>query len=115
MVDPAPTPPLGGRRPRSLRSRLLAAGVSDSGRALACLGDPALTRLLPPAGAGDPGAPAHALAGALAATADPDLALLSLVRLARAVDAGAGPRDSPRRLLARLLRRAPDEIGRAHV
>ncbi len=90
MVDPAPTPPLGGRRPRSLRSRLLAAGVSDSGRALACLGDPALTRLLPPAGADDPGAPAHALAGALAATADPDLALLSLVRLARAVDDGPG-------------------------
>ena len=145
MVDPAPTPPLGGRRPRSLRSRLLAAGVSDSGRALACLGDPALTRLLPPAGADDPGAPAHALAGALAATADPDLALLSLVRLARAVDdgpggpagagteadngdagtgntadvgtgteaAGAGPRDSPRRLLARLLRRAPDAAARA--
>ena len=123
MVDPAPTPPLGGRRPRSLRSRLLAAGVSDSGRALACLGDPALTRLLPPAGADDPGAPAHALAGALAATADPDLALLSLVRLARAVDAGAGgsagagdgagPRDSSRRLLARLLRRAPDAAARA--
>ena len=113
MVDPAPTPPLGGRRPRSLRSRLLAAGVSDSGRALACLGDPALTRLLPPAGADDPGAPAHALAGALAATADPDLALLSLVRLARAVDAGAGPRESPRRLLARLLRRAPDAAARA--
>ena len=113
MVDPAPTPPLGGRRPRSLRSRLLAAGVSDSGRALACLGDPALTRLLPPAGADDPGAPAHALAGALAATADPDLALLSLVRLARAVDAGAGLRDSPRRLLARLLRRAPDAAARA--
>ena len=113
MVDPAPTPPLGGRRPRSLRSRLLAAGVSDSGRALACLGDPALTRLLPPAGADDPGAPAHALAGALAATADPDLALLSLVRLARAVDDGAGPRDSPRRLLARLLRRAPDAAARA--
>ena len=113
MVDPAPTPPLGGRRPRSLRSRLLAAGVSDSGRALACLGDPALTRLLPPAGADDPGAPAHALAGALAATADPDLALLSLVRLARAVDAGTGPRESPRRLLARLLRRAPDAAARA--
>ena len=113
MVDPAPTPPLGGRRPRSLRSRLLAAGVSDSGRALACLGDPALTRLLPPAGADAPGAPAHALAGALAATADPDLALLSLVRLARAVDAGAGPRESPRRLLARLLRRAPDAAARA--
>ena len=119
MVDPAPTPPLGGRRPRSLRSRLLAAGVSDSGRALACLGDPALTRLLPPAGADDPGAPAHALAGALAATADPDLALLSLVRLARAVDGGAGasagpgPRESPRRLLARLLRRAPDAAARA--
>ena len=113
MVDPAPTPPLGGRRPRSLRSRLLAAGVSDSGRALACLGDPALTRLLPPAGAGDPGAPAHALAGALAATADPDLALLSLVRLARAVDADDGPRESPRRLLARLLRRAPDAAARA--
>ena len=142
MVDPAPTPPLGGRRPRSLRSRLLAAGVSDSGRALACLGDPALTRLLPPAGADDPEAPAHALAGALAATADPDLALLSLVRLARAVDDGAGgpagaddvgagagngdagtdteaaddgagPRDSPRRLLARLLRRAPDAAARA--
>ena len=130
MVDPAPTPPLGGRRPRSLRSRLLAAGVSDSGRALACLGDPALTRLLPPAGADDPGAPAHALAGALAATADPDLALLSLVRLARALDAGAGagdtadddaggparadgPRDSPRDLLARLLRRAPDAAARA--
>ena len=113
MVDPAPTPPLGGRRPRSLRSRLLAAGVSDSGRALACLGDPALTRLLPPAGADDPGAPAHALAGALAATADPDLALLSLVRLARAVDDGAGPRESPRRLLARLLRRAPDAAARA--
>lgn len=154
MVDPAPTPPLGGRRPRSLRSRLLAAGVSDSDRALACLGDPALTRLLPPAPADDPGTPAHALAGALAATADPDLALLSLVRLARAVDAGAGgsagaggagtetdngdagtgntadggtgtetadagagdgagPRDSPRRLLARLLRRAPDAAARA--
>ena len=123
MVDPAPTPPLGGRRPRSLRSRLLAAGVSDSGRALACLGDPALTRLLPPAGADDPGAPAHALAGALAATADPDLALLSLVRLARAVDAsaggaagaddGAGPQESPRHLLARLLRRAPDAAARA--
>ena len=113
MVDPAPTPPLGGRRPRSLRSRLLAAGVSDSGRALACLGDPALTRLLPPAGADDPGAPAHALAGALAATADPDLALLSLVRLARAVDAGTGPRESPRRLLARLLRRVPDAAARA--
>ena len=113
MVDPAPTPPLGGRRPRSLRSRLLAAGVSDSGRALACLGDPALTRLLPPGGADDPGAPAHALAGALAATADPDLALLSLVRLARAVDVGDGPRESPRRLLARLLRRAPDAAARA--
>ena len=130
MVDPAPTPPLGGRRPRSLRSRLLAAGVSDSGRALACLGDGALTRLLPPAPADDPGAGAHALAGALAATADPDLALLSLVRLARAVDAGAGagdtadddaggparadgPRDSPRDLLARLLRRAPDAAARA--
>lgn len=56
---------------------------------------------------------AHALAGALAATADPDLALLSLVRLARAVDAGAGPRDSSRRLLARLLRRAPDAAARA--
>ncbi|WP_311473072.1 bifunctional [glutamine synthetase] adenylyltransferase/[glutamine synthetase]-adenylyl-L-tyrosine phosphorylase [uncultured Actinomyces sp.] len=115
MVDPAPTPPLGGRRPRSLRSRLLAAGVSDSGRALACLGDGALTRLLPPAPADDPGAGAHALAGALAAAADPDLALLSLVRLARAVDADPadGPRDSPRRLLARLLRRAPDAAARA--
>ena len=130
MVDPAPTPSLGGRRPRSLRSRLLAAGVSDSGRALACLGDGALTRLLPPAPADDPGAGAHALAGALAAAADPDLALLSLVRLARALDAGAGagdtadddaggparadgPRDSPRRLLARLLRRAPDAAARA--
>ena len=130
MVDPAPTPPLGGRRPRSLRSRLLAAGVSDSGRALACLGDGALTRLLPPAPADDPGTGAHALAGALAAAADPDLALLSLVRLARALDAGAGagdtadddaggparadgPRDSPRDLLARLLRRAPDAAARA--
>ena len=115
MVDPAPTPPLGGRRPRSLRSRLLAAGVSDSGRALACLGDGALTRLLPPAPADDPGAGAHALAGALAAAADPDLALLSLVRLARALDAdpAAGPRDSPRDLLARLLRRAPDAAARA--
>ena len=115
MVDPAPTPPLGGRRPRSLRSRLLAAGVSDSGRALACLGDGALTRLLPPAPADDPGTGAHALAGALAAAADPDLALLSLVRLARALDAdpAAGPRDSPRDLLARLLRRAPDAAARA--
>lgn len=70
------TGPVGGPRARSLRSRLLAAGLTDTDRALRLLEEPAL-------GAFD----SDALITALAATADPDLALLTLLRLLTTCDA----------------------------
>ena len=70
------TGPVGGPRARSLRSRLLAAGLTDTDRAHRLLEEPAL-------GAFD----SDALITALAATADPDLALLTLLRLLTTCDA----------------------------
>ncbi|MGK2348573.1 bifunctional [glutamine synthetase] adenylyltransferase/[glutamine synthetase]-adenylyl-L-tyrosine phosphorylase [Actinomyces sp. W5033] len=69
---------LGGPRTRSARSRLLAAGFTDTPRAQACLEAPELAL----------GADADALVEALGRTADPDLALLTLLRLLTACDAG---------------------------
>ncbi|MDK8236749.1 bifunctional [glutamine synthetase] adenylyltransferase/[glutamine synthetase]-adenylyl-L-tyrosine phosphorylase [Actinomyces urogenitalis] len=100
-------PPTGARQ-RSVRSRLLAAGFQDSERARACLEDAALRELLadPPASHGPTaqaslGPAAVGLVQALGRTADPDLALLTLVRLAHEV---RGPsRSSQARLLASLL------------
>lgn len=135
---------IAGTRRRTLRSRLVAAGFTDTSRAAACLRDPALVRLLEfspgrddaapcPAGVASPGpgsggegagaavapsaAPGRgctalasarqsdpagsalpdqsqaasstqvALLEALGGVADPDLALMTLVRLAQAVQA----------------------------
>ena len=107
-------PPVGAplRHSSSPRTRLLRAGFRNVSRAGALLGDPALVPLLPACGEADDAgradnAPAHPstdrarrpggrlgdveigpgredLIEALALTADPDLALLNLVRLAEA-------------------------------
>ena len=80
-----------GRRRTSLRARLVRAGFVEIDRAGSCLHDEALSRLLPLAQApldGDGLDPVRvALVEELGATADPDLALLSLARLASAVGA----------------------------
>lgn len=105
-----------GRR-RSLRSRLVAAGFTDTARAAACLAEPALRSLLGddavagpvlPAGrgglpgemAGEHGPGVVGLVEGLGRVADPDLALLALVRLTQAADGDAG------RVLRTLLGRA---------
>lgn len=100
-------PPLGARQ-RSVRSRLLAAGFQDSERARACLEDAALRELLadpPPAASPTAqaglGPAAAGLVRALGRTADPDLALLTLVRLAQEVRGRAHDRQA--RCLATLL------------
>ncbi|MCL3777956.1 bifunctional [glutamine synthetase] adenylyltransferase/[glutamine synthetase]-adenylyl-L-tyrosine phosphorylase [Actinomyces sp. 186855] len=67
---------MGGPRTRSARSRLLAAGFTDTTRAQACLEEPGLGL------DGD----TDALVEALGRTADPDLALLTLLRLLAACD-----------------------------
>ena len=80
--------PLGQRR-TSPRTRLVRAGFAEVDRASSCLHDEALSRLLPYAQApSDDGGldPVRArLVEEIGQTADPDLALLSLVRLACAV------------------------------
>ena len=80
--------PLGQRR-TSPRTRLVRAGFAEVDRASSCLHDEALSRLLPCAQApSDDGGldPVRArLVEEIGQTADPDLALLSLVRLASAV------------------------------
>ena len=80
--------PLGQRR-TSPRTRLVRAGFAEVDRASSCLHDEALSRLLPYAQApSDDGGldPVRArLVEEIGQTADPDLALLSLVRLASAV------------------------------
>ncbi len=80
-----------GRRRTSPRARLVRAGFVEIDRAGSCLHDEALSRLLPLAQApldGDGLDPVRvALVEELGATADPDLALLSLARLASAVGA----------------------------
>ena len=119
-------PPVGAptRHSSSPRTLLLRAGFQNASRAGALLGDPALLALLPPEGAageadrtGDSragssadhasppgGLPGDAQLGpgreelieALALTADPDMALLSLVRLAEAAtEAESRHRSSP--------------------
>ncbi|WP_139738343.1 bifunctional [glutamine synthetase] adenylyltransferase/[glutamine synthetase]-adenylyl-L-tyrosine phosphorylase [Actinomyces wuliandei] len=128
---------VGGRLP-SARVRLLRAGFADPARAAALLADPVLADYLPAAGPAEapvpgphlpgtrdlaePGARHEVLLTALADTADPDLALLTLVRLAQACtrhsqlpDAAPAPgtgrtdsRHEPARLLRRLLAWSPD-------
>ncbi|WP_126381318.1 bifunctional [glutamine synthetase] adenylyltransferase/[glutamine synthetase]-adenylyl-L-tyrosine phosphorylase [Actinomyces howellii] len=113
--------PWSGPRRGSPRSRLARAGFAELDRARACLADPALDHWLPaaggsqgspgpdgrlgPAGPGSRGGPhfdpsRSRLVEELAATADPDLALLTLVRLAGAVHGVGG---GPRRVLGELL------------
>lgn len=75
-VPGGPAGSLGGPRTRSTRSRLLAAGFTDTTRALSCLEEPGLGL------DGD----TEALIEALGHTADPDLALLTLLRLLAACD-----------------------------
>lgn len=103
-------PVLGGPRRETPRARLIRAGFDELSRAAGCLTDPALTVLLPeapdtaaraaqvPAGPTSPTGPLgrteisslvlspaqEALVTEIGRTADPDLALLSLVRLAEA-------------------------------
>ncbi|WP_235931661.1 bifunctional [glutamine synthetase] adenylyltransferase/[glutamine synthetase]-adenylyl-L-tyrosine phosphorylase [Actinomyces respiraculi] len=72
----APAGSLGGPRTRSTRSRLLAAGFTDTTRAQTCLEEPGLGL------DGD----TDVLIEALGRTADPDLALLTLLRLLAACD-----------------------------
>lgn len=97
--------PLASRR-TSPRRRLIRAGFADAGRAVALLEDPALAACLSdgrPKEAGGPGPgsdlsqAALALVAELAHCADPDLALLILVRLAQACDPGppAAPTTAP--------------------
>ena len=78
----AMTPLMGVPSP-SPRRRLLAAGFAEPDRALRALDDRALADLLAHAGGGSDEA-GDLLVTALGATADPDLALLSLLRLAGA-------------------------------
>ena len=78
----AMTPLMGVPSP-SPRRRLLAAGFAEPDRALRTLEDRALADLLAHAGGGSDEA-GDLLVTALGATADPDLALLSLLRLAAA-------------------------------
>mgnify|MGYP002652002814 CR=1 FL=1 len=103
-------PVLGGLGREAPRARLIRAGFDELSRAAGCLTDPALTALLPeapdtaaraaqvPAGPTSPTGPLgrtgisslvlspaqEALVTEIGRTADPDLALLSLVRLAEA-------------------------------
>lgn len=147
-------PALTGHGPwPSTRARLLWAGFAEVERAYGLLTDPALAPLLPavpPTPAADTAElPAldsarQRLVDELGRTADPDLALLALVRLAEACTviggsepapvgtstsdpaAGTGPAhagadgvDAPARLLGRLLRLEPDaappDAGTAHT
>ena len=82
------SPPFGRRR-TSPRSRLARAGFAELDRAESCLHDEALSRLLPvsqpPSGDGGLDPVRARLVEEIRQTADPDLALLSLVRLACAV------------------------------
>ncbi|WP_338028882.1 hypothetical protein [Actinomyces procaprae] len=93
---PAPGGPAGNRRGRwpSTRARLLWAGFTEVRRAYGLLTDPALAPFLPPAPP-QPESPApgelppldparEQLVDELGRAADPDLALLALVRLAEA-------------------------------
>lgn len=81
---------VGGGRRESTGARLRRAGFLEAARAETFLGDPALVSVVE-----DPGL----LVGALAAVADPDAALLALVRLAEAV-AGRPEATALRRTLA---------------
>ena len=78
-----------GRRRTSPRSKLARAGFAELDRAESCLHDEALSRLLPvsqPPSDDSELDPVRArLVEEIRQTADPDLALLSLVRLACAV------------------------------
>ena len=80
--------PLGQRR-TSPRTRLVRAGFAEVDRASSCLHDEALSRLLPcaqePSDDGGLDPVRARLVEEISRTADPDLALLSLVRLACAV------------------------------
>ncbi|RJF44678.1 bifunctional [glutamine synthetase] adenylyltransferase/[glutamine synthetase]-adenylyl-L-tyrosine phosphorylase [Actinomyces sp. 2119] len=130
-----------GGRPPSARVRLLRAGFADPVRAAVLLVDPVLADYLPatgpaehplpgpyPPGARDlaePDARHEALLTAMSDTADPDLALLALVRLAQACTRysqlpgavaghGSGRVDSrhePARLLRRLLAGGAEASG----
>ena len=84
-----PSSPPFGRRRTSPRSRLARAGFAELDRAESCLHDEALSRLLPvsqpPSGDGGLDPVRARLVEEIRQTADPDLALLSLVRLACAV------------------------------
>ena len=107
-----------GRRRTSMRTRLIRAGFIEVDRAAACLADPALIAYLPEPPAPDPAPEAgdgpgrppdgistgagEGLIPALARCADPDLALLSLIRLCEACTA-AGPTAAPAALLRSLL------------
>ncbi|WP_172120154.1 bifunctional [glutamine synthetase] adenylyltransferase/[glutamine synthetase]-adenylyl-L-tyrosine phosphorylase [Actinomyces faecalis] len=108
--SPRPDPVARGTRQRSVRSQLLAAGFLDSDRARSCLADEALAALLPsgdPASApaaGDSLTPSAAgLVSMLAEVADPDLALLSLVRLAQEVRRPGAQQQAGARALRRML------------
>ncbi|RRD24793.1 bifunctional [glutamine synthetase] adenylyltransferase/[glutamine synthetase]-adenylyl-L-tyrosine phosphorylase [Actinomyces bowdenii] len=96
--------PLASRR-TSPRRRLIRAGFADAARAAVLLEDPALAACL--SDAAEPEGPGLALVPELAQCADPDLALLTLVRLAQACApgpraAGAAPQQ-PVPLLRRIL------------
>ena len=99
-----------GQRRTSVRTRLVRAGFDEVDRAGSCLHDEALSRLLPlvqePEEADRELDPVRSeLVEELSRVADPDLALLSLVRLASAV----GSRDEELRgLLASLGTGGPD-------
>ncbi|NLT55897.1 MAG: bifunctional [glutamine synthetase] adenylyltransferase/[glutamine synthetase]-adenylyl-L-tyrosine phosphorylase [Actinomycetales bacterium] len=86
-------------RPESVAGRLARLGFADPVRAEELLADPVLTEVV-----GQDGVPAGELLAALGAVADPDLALLALVRLLEAFTAdpdasGEDGRDRLRRVL----------------
>ena len=106
---------LGGSRRTSARRRLIRAGFADAGRAVALLGAPELSAYLPAYedAAVQEGAalgrrvelsPAQeALVAELSRCADPDLALLTLVRLAQACTLHCREDDRPAAVLRLLL------------
>ncbi|WP_026427531.1 bifunctional [glutamine synthetase] adenylyltransferase/[glutamine synthetase]-adenylyl-L-tyrosine phosphorylase [Actinomyces slackii] len=107
---PAGQAPAGARR-SSPRARLFRAGFADTDRAASLLTDPDLRALL--GQRPGPGDPVQALITDLSQCADPDLGLLTLVRLAQACrqETPHGPR--PAALLASLMATATDRAAQA--
>jgi len=99
------TPPV-TRRPQTLVGRLTRLGFTDVARAESFVTDPALAAVVGPLDATSP------LLDALGAVADPDLALLALVRLAEATQrCGPDAEGTPAALLRRVLTAVFDDDG----